>query len=82
MIRLDISTLIFFYTLFSAIIILLIWFLFGHKKAGRPIGKDMDYIWKCSVCFHSYIDSKHDEISVCPLCGSYNKKAEVRDLGT
>ncbi|MFA6320841.1 MAG: hypothetical protein WCY36_03180 [Candidatus Omnitrophota bacterium] len=82
MIKLDISTLIFFYTLFSAITILVVWYLFGHKRAPRQIGKDMDYTWKCSVCFHSYIDSKHDEISVCPLCGSYNKKAEAGGLGT
>lgn len=74
MIKLDISSLIFFYTLFSAIIILIIWFLFGYKRAPKQISKDMDCVWKCSVCFHSYIDSKHDEISICPLCGSYNKK--------
>jgi len=82
MIKLDIATLIFFYTLFSAIIILVIWVLFGYKRAGSRIGKETDYMWKCSVCSHSYIDSKHDEISVCPLCGSYNKKASVGDLGT
>ena len=74
MIRLDISTLIFFYMLFSVIIILIIWFFFGYKRASRLSGKDMDYTWKCSVCSHAYIDSKHDEISVCPLCDSYNKK--------
>ena len=79
MIKLDISSLIFFYTLFSGIIILVIWFLFGYKKGARPIDReDASYTWKCSVCFHSYIDSRHEEISVCPLCGSYNKKGEVK----
>ena len=78
MIKLDISTLIFFYTLFSAIIILVIWVVVAYKKRDGPAGKDMDYTWKCSVCFHSYIDSKHDEISVCPLCGSYNEKGEMK----
>ena len=78
MIKLDISNLIFFYTFFSVIIILIIWVFFGYKGSGRPTGKDMDYTWKCSVCSHAYIDSKHDEISVCPLCGSYNKKEEVK----
>ena len=78
MIRLDISTLMFFYTLFSVITILIIWVFFGYKRAGSRIGKDMEYTWRCSVCSHSYIDSKHDEISVCPLCGSYNKKGVVK----
>ena len=39
---------------------------------------EVDYAWRCSVCSHSYIDSKHDEMSVCPLCGSYNKKEEMK----
>ena len=78
MIKLDVATLIFFYTLFSAIIILVIWILVAYKRRDRPVEKDMDYIWKCTVCFHSYIDSKHDEISVCPLCGSYNKRGEIK----
>jgi len=78
MIKLDIGTLIFFYTLFSAILLLVIWTLFAYKRPKGPIAREIDYTWKCSVCFHSYIDSKHDEISVCPLCGSYNKKSEIR----
>ncbi len=74
MIKLDISTLISFYILLSAIVILFIWAMFGFKKSAGPSGKDVDYTWRCSVCSHSYIDSKHDEMSVCPLCGSYNKR--------
>ncbi len=82
MIKLDISTLIFFYTLFSAIVILVIWLISGYRGMKRVAGKDIDFVWKCSVCFHSYVDSKHDEISICPLCGSYNKKASAGGLGT
>ena len=78
MIKLDISSLVFFYTLFSAIVILLIWTFSSYKREGRQVWKDADYIWKCSVCFHSYIDSEHDELSVCPLCGSYNKKGVAK----
>ncbi|MDD5436015.1 MAG: hypothetical protein PHX20_00500 [Candidatus Omnitrophica bacterium] len=77
MIKLDIGSLIFYYTLFSAITILVIWTLFAYKRPKGTAARDVDYTWKCSVCYHSYIDSKHDEISVCPLCGSYNKKGEV-----
>lgn len=74
MIKLDLATLIFFYILFSVIGILVIWVFFGYKGIKRPPAKEMDYIWKCSVCLNDYIDSKHEDISICPLCGSYNKK--------
>jgi rubrerythrin len=53
----------------------LIWAVSGYRR--RPsISKDIENIWKCSVCFNDYIDSKHDGISVCPSCGSYNKRSE------
>lgn len=75
MIKLDISTLVFFYTLFSAAIILVIWLFSGYRNARRRETKnETDYIWKCSVCYHSYINSKDDQMVVCPLCGSYNKR--------
>jgi len=77
MIRLDISTIIFLYILISAIIILVIWWLFGYKGMKRNPQRDTDYIWICSVCLHNYIDSKLKDISICPVCGSYNKKEEV-----
>jgi len=73
MIKLDIGTLIFFYTFFSAIIILFIWVLSGGRKDGARL-KKIDYIWKCSVCSHIYVDSRREDMSACPLCGSYNKK--------
>ena len=76
MIRLSISALIFFYTVFSVIIILIIWIVYGYRGMRRVPPKDIDYIWKCSVCYNTYIDSKHEDISVCPLCGSYNKREQ------
>ena len=79
MIRLDISTLVFFYTLFSAAIVLVIWLFSGYRTARRgTVNKEADYIWRCSVCYHPYIDSKDDQMSICPLCGSYNKKEVVK----
>jgi len=77
MIKLDISTLTFFYILFSVVLLAGLWMLFGHKGMRRPPARrPEDYIWRCSVCSHNYIDSKHEDISICPLCGSYNKKEE------
>lgn len=77
MIKLDIGTLILVYILFSVIIILISWLFFSYKKSRRPLVKDVDYIWKCSVCLNTYIDSRHEDISICPMCGSYNKKEGV-----
>lgn len=77
MIKLDIGTLVFFYTLFSAVLILLFWVFAGYKNSAVRKARDTDYMWRCSVCSHSYVDSKHDEMSVCPLCGSYNKKDAI-----
>ena len=77
MIKLDISTLIFFYTLFSAIVILAIWIVSVYRKPKRSGPGYEDSVWKCSVCFQTYVDSKHEDISECPACGSYNKKSEV-----
>lgn len=74
MIKLDIASLIFFYIILSTIIILIAWLFFSYKKMKRPLIKDADYIWRCSVCFHGYVDSRHEDISVCPLCGSFNDK--------
>src|SRR3990167_5420458 len=74
MIKLDIATLVFFYILFSAIFILIGWLSFSYRGAKRHSIKERDYLWKCSVCFHIYVDSRHEEISRCPLCDSYNKK--------
>lgn len=74
MIKLTVSQLIFFYTLSSVIIILLIWIISNYRVRRGLTDQDIHDIWKCSVCFHQYVDSKHEEISVCPQCGSYNKR--------
>jgi rRNA maturation endonuclease Nob1 len=74
MIKLTISNLIFVYTLCSVIMILGVWVVSNYKDSKRVSPKDIDYIWKCSICFNAYVDSKQEDISICPLCGSYNKR--------
>lgn len=76
MIKLSVTSLIFFHILFSVITILIVWVISGYGRAKRLLPKDVDLIWKCSVCSNTYIDSRHDDISVCTLCGSYNKREE------
>lgn len=74
MIRLTITSLIALYIIFSVIITIIIWVIFGYRELKKFTPKDIDFIWKCSVCYNTYLDSKHEDISICPLCGSYNKR--------
>ena len=74
MISLDITTVIFLYILTSVILILVAWVAVGYKGAGRFSVRDVDLVWKCSVCSHVYVASKLEDMSVCPLCNSYNKR--------
>ena len=76
MIKTDIATLIFLYILFSVIAIFIIWTILGYRRF-KDVSSDhsqIEHVWKCSICYHIYIDSLHDDISVCPQCGSYNKR--------
>lgn len=81
MIRLTVTGLIFFYIIFSVVSILIIWIISGYKGTKRLPPKDVEYIWKCSVCFNTYIDSRHEDISICPLCKSYNKRERKGGAG-
>ena len=74
MIKINISLLIFFYIAFSAVVILLVWITAGYREKKDFSLKDVEYIWKCKVCSNIYINSRHEDMSECPLCGSYNKR--------
>ena len=74
MIKLDITTFIAIYAFFSVIVIFIVWIIFGYKEMKKVAPKYTDYVWKCQVCTHTYIDSKHVDMSICPVCGSYNKR--------
>lgn len=52
---------------------LIIWFL-SKKEKDKDLSLDPKFIWFCSVCTYTYINTKEDVISVCPRCNSYNKK--------
>jgi len=77
MIRMDIGTFVFFYILLSVVVLFILWVLFGHRNIENTQPREMDSIWKCSVCFNNYVDSRHSDISICPLCGSYNKREKT-----
>lgn len=74
MIKLDISIAIFLYLVLSGVTILLLWVFYGYKKNRIIFKKDIEYMWKCSICTNIYIDSKDERISKCPQCGFLNKR--------
>jgi len=73
MISIDFSLAISLYIFLILNIILVIW-LFSKKQKDKDLSLDRRFIWFCSVCTYTYISTKEDVISICPRCGSYNKK--------
>jgi len=49
------------------------WIL-GREKKSKDLSLDKKFIWFCSVCTYTYVNTKEELISICPRCGSYNKK--------
>ncbi|MDD4980864.1 MAG: hypothetical protein PHC54_06345 [Candidatus Omnitrophica bacterium] len=74
MINLDFSLAVSLYIFFVLNITLLIW-LFSRKQKDKDLSLDHKFIWFCSVCTYTYVNTKEDLISLCPRCGSYNKKS-------
>ncbi len=54
-------------------ILIVPWF-FARKQKDKEVSLDPRYLWFCSVCTYTYINTKEDTISMCPRCSSYNKK--------
>ncbi len=48
--------------------------LFRKKDKEKHMHLDPDFIWFCSVCTYTYVNTREETITVCPRCGSYNKK--------
>jgi len=80
MIKLDISMALFLYLLCSAVGILCFWAFFDFGTKLKTFSSDEKFIWHCSICSFTYIDSRHEEISTCPRCGSFNERAKEGDF--
>jgi hypothetical protein len=74
MISLDFSLAIAGYTFLFLCLVLLAW-LFGRRQKDRDLRLDPRHIWFCSICSYTYINTKEEVITVCPRCGSYNKRS-------
>jgi amino acid permease len=55
-------------------VVFFLW-LFNKKEQDRDIFLDPKFIWFCSVCTYTYVNTKEETISACPRCKSYNKKS-------
>jgi len=73
MINLDFSFAIAVYLFVFLSVLLLVW-LASKKEKDKDLSLDPRFIWFCSICTYTYINTKEDVISICPRCGSYNKK--------
>lgn len=73
MINIDFSVAIALYSVLFLGLALLAW-MGGKKQKDRELTLDPKFIWFCSVCTYTYINTKEDVISLCPRCGNYNKK--------
>lgn len=51
------------------------WLRGGKDKRGEGAGLiDPRFVWVCGVCTYNYVNTRDESLSVCPRCGSYNKK--------
>ena len=48
--------------------------LFRKKEKAKQMHLDPRFMWFCSICTYTYINTKEEVITLCPRCGSYNKK--------
>jgi len=78
MIKMDLSVALFLYLFLTTVFILLVWSFVDFGTKLKTYSSDEKYIWHCSICSNTYIDSMHDDISKCPRCSSYNQ----RDVST
>lgn len=76
MIKIEFSLAIAIYLIFTVCLILVLWLVFERKKLQGTISLEKGFFWQCNVCTYVYVDSTHNVISLCPRCGSYNKKEE------
>jgi hypothetical protein len=72
-INLDFSAAIAVFIITLLIPVLGMW-LFAAKESPKKTSLEERFIWHCAVCTYAYVNTREDAISVCPRCGSYNKK--------
>ena len=80
MFRIDVSMAVFLYVMSSLVIIFVLWIFFERRAVLPTFVREEADVWECAICAYTYVDSTHHEISQCPQCKSYNKKAPEERL--
>ena len=75
----DISTAVFLYLIFSLFAIFALWVRFEKGGVFEKYSIHPKEVWVCEICAYTYVDSKHESLSQCPQCQSWNKKQESED---
>lgn len=73
MIRIDFYLGVALYILLCLVGVFAFW-VFNRRQKDKDLTLDPEFIWFCSICSYTYVNTKEGEISTCPRCGSYNKK--------
>ncbi|MDD4909975.1 MAG: hypothetical protein PHR44_04760 [Candidatus Omnitrophica bacterium] len=73
MIHIDFDLGVAFYLLALLIPIFLCWF-FLKEGSEKKLFLDPKFIWFCSICTYTYINTKDEQYSLCPRCGCYNTR--------
>ncbi|MFH1459295.1 MAG: hypothetical protein ABIG64_02820 [Candidatus Omnitrophota bacterium] len=76
MINLEIAQAIAFYLLFFIVFFLGGYSFFYLKRTQDKLHCKEYKLWKCSICTFVYSSVFASKMTVCPRCGSYNKKEE------
>jgi len=73
MITIDLVSAVAVYMSFFVGLVIFLW-VFRSKAKDKDLSLDPRFIWFCSVCTYTYINTKESQITACPRCGSYNKR--------
>ena len=73
MVRVDLSTAIFVYLLFSLIGIIFAWTFYEYRYKSKRPKKSEENIFKCPICAYSHIVGKGEIFKRCPRCNTLNK---------
>lgn len=82
MIRLEFSLAVALFLLIFVNLVILFWMIGRQIQDKEGPSLNEKFVWFCSVCTYTYIDTKQDAFSICPRCGSYNKKSIDKSQGT
>jgi len=59
--------------LFHLVVILICWLYYQLRKSAPELVRTHHRIYRCQVCGHVYVDSRHVPLARCGKCGCLNE---------